>query len=51
MRDLQSVNLPSSAQETGSLPVAASIPKPRTVKKTAKPTFNALRCAETLRAG
>ncbi|MFT8336072.1 MAG: tyrosine-type recombinase/integrase, partial [Acetobacter orientalis] len=33
-RDLQSVNLPSSAQETGS--VSAPMPKPRTVKKPAK---------------
>ncbi|OUI97604.1 integrase [Acetobacter orientalis] len=36
LRDLQSVNLPSSAQETGSMPVSAPMPKPRTVKKTAK---------------
>ncbi|KXV66642.1 integrase, partial [Acetobacter orleanensis] len=36
LRDLQSVNLPSSAQETGSLPVSAPMPKPRTVKKTTK---------------
>ncbi|MFT9408247.1 hypothetical protein [Acetobacter fabarum] len=35
-RDLQSVNLPSSAQETGSGPVSAPMPKPRTVKKPAK---------------
>ncbi|MCG4257676.1 DUF6538 domain-containing protein [Acetobacter senegalensis] len=37
LRDLQSVNLPSSAQETGSMPVSAPMPKPRTGKKTAKP--------------
>lgn len=36
LRDLQSVNLPSSALETGSVPVSAPIPKPRTVKKLAK---------------
>lgn len=36
LRDLQSVNLPSSAQETGSMPVSAPMPKPRTVKKTDK---------------
>ncbi|MFT8309348.1 DUF6538 domain-containing protein [Acetobacter malorum] len=36
LRDLQSVNLPSSAQETGSIAVPTPIPKPRTVKKTAK---------------
>lgn len=36
LRDLQSVNQPSSAQETGSLPVSAPMPKPRTAKKTAK---------------
>ncbi|MCH4061173.1 MAG: hypothetical protein LKE81_07040 [Acetobacter sp.] len=36
VRDLQSVNLPSSAQETGSVPVSTPMPKPRTVKKTAK---------------
>lgn len=36
LRDLQSVNLPSSAQETRSVPVSAAMPKPRTVKKTAK---------------
>lgn len=33
LRDLQSVNLPSSAQETGAMPVSAPMPKPRTVKK------------------
>nr|WP_281702017.1 DUF6538 domain-containing protein [Acetobacter malorum] len=33
LRDLQSVNLPSSAQETGSMPVLAPMPKHRTVKK------------------
>ncbi|MCI1410815.1 MAG: tyrosine-type recombinase/integrase [Acetobacter peroxydans] len=37
LRDLQSVNLPSSAQETGSVPVSAPMPKPRTVKKAPKP--------------
>ena len=37
LRDLQSVNLPSSAQETGSVPVSALVPKPRTVKKAPKP--------------
>ena len=36
LRDLQSVNLPSSAQETGSVPVSAPMPKPQTVKKLAK---------------
>ncbi|ATJ89610.1 integrase [Acetobacter senegalensis] len=36
LRDLQSVNLPPSAQETGSVPVSAPMPKPRTVKKPAK---------------
>ncbi|KXV57206.1 integrase [Acetobacter senegalensis] len=36
LRDLQSVNLPSSAHETGTVPVSAPIPKPRTMKKTAK---------------
>jgi hypothetical protein len=36
LRDLQSVSLLSSAQETGSMPVPAPMPKPRTVKKTAK---------------
>ncbi|WP_141325540.1 DUF6538 domain-containing protein, partial [Acetobacter orleanensis] len=37
LRDLQSVNLPSSAQETGSMPVSALVPKPRTVKKAPQP--------------
>ncbi|MCP9319093.1 tyrosine-type recombinase/integrase [Acetobacter persici] len=36
LRDLQSVNLPSSAHETGSVPVSAPMPKPRTIKKPAK---------------
>lgn len=36
LRDLQSVNLPSSAQKTGAVPVSAPMPKPRTVKKPAK---------------
>ncbi|NMC64377.1 MAG: site-specific integrase [SAR324 cluster bacterium] len=36
LRDLQSVNLPSSAQETGFKTVSAPMPKPRTVKKPAK---------------
>ena len=34
LRDLQSVNLPSSAHETGAMPVSAPMPKPR--KKPAK---------------
>ncbi|WP_311768059.1 DUF6538 domain-containing protein [Zymomonas mobilis] len=33
LRDLQSVNLSSSAQETGAVPVSALMQKPRTVKK------------------
>lgn len=37
LRDLQGVNLPSSAHETGAVPVSALMPKPRTVKKTVKP--------------
>ncbi len=36
LRDLQSVNLPSSAREVGSVPVSAPMPKPRTVNKPAK---------------
>ncbi|MGD7070176.1 Integrase [Acetobacter malorum] len=36
LRDLQSVNLPSSTQETGFVPVSAPMPKRRTVKKPAK---------------
>ncbi|WP_245191583.1 DUF6538 domain-containing protein [Acetobacter oryzifermentans] len=36
LRDLQSVNLPSSAHETGSVPVSEPIPKPLTVKKMTK---------------
>ncbi|MFT8672406.1 DUF6538 domain-containing protein [Acetobacter orientalis] len=36
LRDLQSVNLPSSTREVGFKTVSAPIPKPRTVKKTAK---------------
>nr|WP_233129166.1 DUF6538 domain-containing protein [Acetobacter sp. DsW_54] len=36
LRDLQSMNLPSSAQETGSMPVSVLMPKPRTMKKPAK---------------
>lgn len=36
LRDLQSVSLPSSAQETRSVPVSAPMPKPRTAKQPAK---------------
>ncbi|KXV67152.1 integrase, partial [Acetobacter orleanensis] len=36
LRDLQSVNLPSSAHETRAVPVSAPMPKPRTMKKPAK---------------
>ncbi|GFE93080.1 DUF6538 domain-containing protein [Acetobacter persici] len=36
LRDLQSVNLPSSAQETRSVPVSAPMRRPRTIKKTTK---------------
>ena len=36
LRDLQSVNLPSSAQETGSMPVSAPMPKPQRQSKRAK---------------
>lgn len=36
LRDLQSVNLPSSAHETGSMPVSAPMPKPQRQSKQAK---------------
>ncbi|KXV78612.1 site-specific integrase [Acetobacter cerevisiae] len=36
LRDLQSVTLPSSAQETGSVPVSAPMPKPQRQSKQAK---------------
>jgi hypothetical protein len=36
LRDLQSVNLPSSTKKTGAVPVSAPMPKPQTVKKTPK---------------
>ncbi|MCP1216893.1 tyrosine-type recombinase/integrase [Acetobacter orientalis] len=36
LRDLQSVNLPSSAQETGAVPVSAPMPKPQRQSKQAK---------------
>ncbi|MFT9408245.1 tyrosine-type recombinase/integrase [Acetobacter fabarum] len=36
LQDLQSMTHPSSARETGAVPVSALVPKPRTVKKPAK---------------